>query len=220
MITSVLIPTIKGRENFVNQAKALLNEQTVKPTFIEIIDDEPIYDGVDVAWRYKIGIERCKKNGADVIIFWEDDDWYRYDYIELMLKHWTLSGQPDIFGVQKTIYYNIVKRMFLPINHPGRASMMQTMVTKKFVPDWEAQRDPYVDMYLWKSMVYSKGVIDVPFEDSIAIGIKHGIGLTAGGGHKWNAERFKYQDFDLKFLSSIVDKDSLNFYASFYENRR
>lgn len=201
----------------------MISEQTIKPSFVEIVNDDNIaWDliktrpEIDVALRYKIGIERCKTKGADIIIFWEDDDWYKYNYIELMLKHWVLAGKPTIFGISRTIYYNIVKRMFRPLNHPGRASMMSTIVTKDFEPKWNYDHDPFVDMFLWKSNDFSKGTIDIPFDKSIAIGIKHGIGSTAGGGHKWPAEKFPYSDKELIYLSNIIDKDSLIFYEKFY----
>lgn len=215
----VLIPTIKGREPFLRQAISLIEEQTYQPKQVIIVDDEPEVPGIDVAWRYLKGIERCKKAGADIIIFWEDDDWYKYNYIELMIKHWILQGHPFIFGLRKTIYYNIVKRKYLLIEHPGRASMMSTMVTKEFMPNWNEEHDQYVDMTLWKQRV-PKSTMDNPFESPIAIGIKHGIGSTAGGGHKWQDNKFPYGDQNLTYLSSIVDKDSLNFYSAFYGKTR
>ena len=90
-----------GREKFLHQAIALISEQTYQPSIIEIVQDPPIYKIPDVAWRYKIGIERCKQKGADVIIFWEDDDWYKYTYIESMIKHWIMKGNPAIFGISR-----------------------------------------------------------------------------------------------------------------------
>jgi hypothetical protein len=217
MTTAVLIPTIKGREQFLQQAKNLISEQTITPSFIEIVDDEQRnLKVVDVAWRYKIGIQRCLKKGADVIIFWEDDDWYKYNYIELMLKHWVMKGSPDVFGISRTIYYNIVKRKYMFMDHPDRASMMSTMVTKNFKPKWEDKQNPFVDLLIWKESEYKKRTWDIPFEKSIAIGIKHGIGLCAGGGHRWRDEKYPYDDSNLRFLSFIVDKDSLNFYSNFY----
>lgn len=216
MTIAVLIPTIEGREKFLKQALNLISEQTVQPTFIEIVDYKPVSPGIDVALRYKVGIERCQMKNADVIIFWEDDDWYKYNYIELLLKNWVLCGQPDIFGLSKTIYYNIVKRKYLLIDHPGRASMMSTMITKNVIPNWEDSHNQFVDLELWKNSTSTKGTMDNPFDKPIAIGIKHGIGLTAGGGHKWGDDKFPFSDLDLTFLSSIIDKDSLNFYATFY----
>ena len=215
MKVAILIPTIAGREKFLHQAIYQISEQSHQPDIIEIIQDLPIYKSPDVAWRYKIGIQRCKQKGADIIIFWEDDDWYRYNYIEMMVKSWIIAGRPDVFGISRTIYYNIVKRKYLLIDHPGRASMMSTMVTKNFIPQWEDDRDPYIDMFIWRGQ-YNKATVDVSYGQSITIGIKHGIGACAGGGHFWTDDKFPFDDKDLEFLSKIIDPDSLRFYSSFY----
>jgi len=216
MNIAILIPTIKGREAFLNQAMTLLSEQTLEPAFIEVVDDIPPFEAKqDIAWKYKIGINRCLDRKADLIIFWEDDDWYRYDYIEFMVKHWVLFSSPDVFGLSKTIYYNIVKRKYFPVNHPGRASMMSTLITKNIVPDWEDERDPWVDITLWKKKVPNHA-FDIPFDNLPTVGIKHGIGNCGGGGHFWSDTKFKYDDVDLRFLKSMVDADSLNFYSNFY----
>ena len=80
--------------------------------------------------------------------------------------------------------------------------MMATMVTKDFTPKWDDDRDPYVDMFLWKAN-FKKGTIDIPYDQLITVGIKHGIGARAGGGHFWPDDKFRYDDVDLEFLSEI-----------------
>ena len=220
MNITVLIPTIRGRENFLQHAKSLIAEQTLQPTNIIVVDDEKMINGYDVAWRYLIGIERCKEIGSDVIIFWEDDDWYKYTYIEFLIKNWVLAGMPDIFGIERTIYYNIVKRRYSMFHHSGRASMMMTMVNGNIAPNWLESHNQYVDMALWKHAKHSHKTMDVPFQRPVAIGIKHGIGDCAGGGHAWPKDKFQYIDTDLKFLSSIIDADSLNFYSDFYNGQK
>jgi hypothetical protein len=46
-----------------------------------------------------------------------------------------------------------------------------------------------------------------------SIGIKHGVGLCGGGGHK-NTMWYKNEDPGMKWLASHVDKKSLEFYKS------
>lgn len=220
MKVGVLIPTLKTRSRFLKHSLSLLGEQSYQPTDVLVLDDEPPFKAAnDIAWKYKIGINRLKESGCDLIIFWEDDDWYRYDYIDTMIKNWVLTGKPTVFGISKTIYYNIVKRRYSLLGHNGRASMMSMLVTNDFTPYWEDVRDQYIDMDIWKKSNYKKISSDVmTFAKPLSVGIKHGIGNCGGGGHFWDDKKFQYDDKDLHYLSSVVDPDSLEFYSSFYNN--
>ena len=178
----VLIITRGDRPRFIEHAKFLLSKQTRKPDVIEIVDDKPISNEIDITYRYRIGCERLFKKGCDVIIFWEDDDWYRNDYVQKMTEGWEMSGKPPIFGISTTIYYHALTNKYIHLSHPGRASMMSTMISKEAVINWGNDNYAYTDMVLWQQL---KGV-SVAFDETIAIGIKHGIGLCGGGGHLVN----------------------------------
>ncbi|MES2397943.1 MAG: hypothetical protein V4549_18165 [Bacteroidota bacterium] len=205
----VLVITRGDRPKFLAHSKYLMDQQTIQPDIIEIVDDKPLSDKVDITYRYRIGCERLFKKGADVIIFIEDDDFYRNDYIELMVKNWLENGAPELFGLSTTIYYNLMTNMYTHLSHPGRASMMSTMISKQAKIEWGEDSYAYTDMILWKQL---KGVA-VKLNETIAIGIKHGIGLCGGGGHTLNWGAYNLHDATKEFLRSNVDQKSFEFYA-------
>lgn len=200
----ILVPTRGDRSAFVKFAKVLIERQTVKYHSLLIFDDAPKSELPDITYRYRVGFERLFAAGCDVAFSWEDDDWYAPTYIEKMVSAWMEMGKPDIFGIDTTLYYHLITQKYLQIGHPGRASMMSTMVTKKILDiAWCPDNYSYTDMHIWGKM---KGKA-VTFPQKLCVGIKHGIGLTGGGGHKTDWANYNSQDANYEYLKSIVGKD-------------
>ncbi len=210
MKIGVLIITRGDRPKFLEHAKYLISEQTLQPDIVEIVDDKPLSDKIDITYRYRIGCERLFKKGVDVIIFWEDDDWYSKDYIQLMCSHWIANGQPDVFGLNTTVYYNININKYVLLSHPGRASMMSTMISKEAKINWGKDDYAFTDMVLWQQL---KG-ISIKINETIAIGIKHGTGLCGGGGHVNDWKGYNLDDLKKDFLRMHTDEKSFCFYTS------
>jgi hypothetical protein len=211
MKVGVLIPTRGDRPQFLSHAFYLLERQLLNIDFIEVVNDRPISNQKDITYRYRIGCERLVKRGADIIFFWEDDDYYSNSYLLKMYDAWIENGKPSIFGIGYSIYYHIGLRKWVKLDHPERASAMSTMVTKDIVKfNWPTDSEPYTDLFLWKGI---KGRT-VSFETIEAIGIKHGVGLCGGGGHNRKGW-YLNNDPGLKWLGSKVDDVSLDFYGSF-----
>lgn len=211
----VVIPTRGDRTAFLKQAKELLSKQTLAPDFIEIVDFKPKSNEIDIKKRYEIGCKNLFEKKCDVVIFWEDDDWYSSRYIEIMIAAWVNANKPAIFGIGNSCYYHIFANKYLIINHPGRASMMSTMVTKAILNiDWGIENDAYADVIIWKEL---KGRTFIP-PVRICLGVKHGIGMTGGGGH--DSENFAHYnkiDKERMFLRSVVGTDIL-FYNKLLTN--
>lgn len=206
MKIGVLIITRGDRPKFLEQAKNMLKQQTLQPNEICIVDDEPLSNDIDITYRYRIGFERLKDK-VDVIILWEDDDYYNPKYIETMFTSWVNNGKPELFGLNNTIYYNINNNKYVHLKHGGRASMMSTMISTKAVIEWGDDNYAYTDMVLWKKL---KGVaVDLGI---INMGIKHGTGLCGGGGHVNDWGHYNQVDSDLSFLKSITGNE-FPFYA-------
>ena len=106
MKIGVLIITKGDRPKFLEHAKYLISEQTLQPDVIEVVDEETNL-AIDITYRYRVGCKRLVKKGCDLIIFWEDDDFYKFNYIQTMLSEFINNGRPDIIGIEKTIYYHI-----------------------------------------------------------------------------------------------------------------
>jgi hypothetical protein len=153
MKLGVLIPTRGDRPKFLEHALYLVSQQTQKPDFIEVVDDIPNSNQKDITYRYRVGCDRLVAKGADVIIFWEDDDWYKNNYIQTMIEYWCTCARPEIFGVSFTIYYHLKIRKWLRQNHENRASAMNTLVTKSIVDfNWPDDSESFLDLILWKKL--------------------------------------------------------------------
>lgn len=212
MKIGVLTITRGDRPEFVDHCVGQMKRQSVGPTIHEIMDDKPLTEGVDITYRYRIGTQRLFDKGCDVVLFCEDDDYYSRKYVELMMRSWLANGRPHVFGLNKTIYYNIRNSKFANLTHPGRASMMSTMVSKHAVINWGDDNYAYTDMILWQQSK-SKLAVDL---GPICVGIKHGVGLCGGGGHDVNWIRFHGHDENHVYLKSLIDEKSYNFYSKWF----
>jgi hypothetical protein len=212
MAVGVIIPDRGDRPQFLKHLFFMLDRQTVKPDFIELVNYKATSKAPDLTPRIRFGFDSLKKKGCDVVLIMENDDFYSEDYIETMLFLWELNGKPEIFGTNSTIYYHIGKREFRKLEHEGRASLMNTLISTKADIQYPNDSEVYLDMFIWKQL---KGVAVDPCR-VISIGIKHGFGLCGGNGH--NGMQFKNKDKDLSFLSSKVDPISLEFYKSFFND--
>jgi len=147
----------------------------------------------------------------DLLFFIENDDWYRSDYIELMLKYYERAKSPDIFGIGYTMYYHLGLRKYFTFIHPSRASMMNTCLRTKLprlMAEWKngtAEPRKFLDMYLWNII---KGTTVSP--PVISLGIKHGVGVAGGSGHNSLMERYIKEDNG--FLKATLDEESFSFY--------
>lgn len=211
MRIGVLIPTRGDRPELLGFATKQIEGQSRKPDEVIIIDEPPKNEKPDITYRYRIGCERLK-NKVDAILFWEDDDYYRHDYIERMERAFVERPSADIIGANSTVYYNIVTRKWAEFRHPGRASMFSTGIRTRSLDKlkWCEDSYSYTDLHLWKSL--SGVAFDSP--GRIAIGIKHGIGLTGGGGHVSNWRAYDKYDPRYEDLLNMTDETAVNFYSS------
>jgi len=213
MKIGVLIPT-RDRPEFLSHAIYLLENQSLTPDVVEIVDDKTDFDFPDVTWRYRTGFERIK-NKCDLVFCWEDDDWYHWDYLNTMYRMWLAYGKPSMMGLDTTIYYHIVKRMYVKLVHGGRSSMMSMTISSDCAVPFCDDSYQYLDYHLWRTYKGSKKAIHIP--RIINVGIKHGLGKFAGGGHNKYAIYDKL-DYGATFLKSIIaDRESFERYAKLFE---
>lgn len=176
---AVVIPT-RDRPQFLDFAFQQILLQTKQPDIIEIIDYPPKSNEKDITQRYRVGVLQAVAKGADVIIFWEDDDYYQLDYIEYMVKQWHLNNKPLIMGIEYTYYYHLKYGVHYK-HHKGRASMFCTVVSKDAINQlWPEDYVAFTDLFIWGGW---RNTVLLNPERIMAIGIKHGIGLSGGKGH-------------------------------------
>lgn len=212
MKVGIIIPDRNDRPDFLGNCLRMIAAQTLRPVIVELVNDKPISDNVDITWRYKLGYERFWKHDVDVIALMENDDWYAPEYLEVMVNAWNNHGRPDIFGTAYTIYYHLKLRSYFKFNHDERASAMNTLLKPHLVFPWCVDHEPFTDVYLWDTL---KGVTFKP-EKHISVGMKHGVGMSGGRFHTDRLHRFK--ESDNGFLEATLDKESFEFYTNLFKN--
>jgi hypothetical protein len=210
MRIGVIIPDRGDRNEFLKNCTRMINNQTLHPVRVELVDDQPINDKCDITWRYRKGYSKFKKGDIDVIAFMENDDWYDSQYLELMVKGWEENGRPDLFGTSYTIYYNLILKKYFKFNHMQQASAMNTFIKPELVFTWPQDHDPYTDQWLWTSGNIKNRVIWEP-PRVLSVGMKHGIGKTGGMFHTDKFSRFTEPDNG--FLQQTLDQESFKFYS-------
>lgn len=120
VVIALVMPTRmeKQRIPLIKYAGVQQAKQTLQPEIIEVIDYAPKDSSKkDVTERYRFGYERAEKKGADLVLAWEDDDWYDKNYINVMVNAWVKAGKPVLIGIAQTLYYNIFNQKYLTLKH-------------------------------------------------------------------------------------------------------
>lgn len=203
---AVIIPTRGDRNKFLDHAIEMINGQTVKPEDVVIVDFEPDGDVLDLTERYRKGYEMAK--GYDVVIPWEDDDYYQPTYLETVLKLWEQHPELELIGAKHTTYYHIFNKKYKVIPTKAHSSMMNTSIKGGLDIDWPADNTVFLDLLLWGSM---KGKL-FDFGDQ-CVGIKHGVGVCGGRGHSSNL--CDVADPDGRYLRQLTDQESFEFYTTY-----
>lgn len=212
MKIAVLIPDRGDRPEFLKNCIRMVSTQTLRPSHIEIVNDDPLSSACDITYRYRIGYDRLRGKGFDLIAFMENDDWYSPYYLHKMGEYWKKEGSPKMIGTGSTIYYHLQKRSYFTMYHTTRSSAMNTCIVPDMDFDWCADSEPYTDIHLWERI---PGKIINP-SDILSIGIKHGVGLCGGSMHVDRMHRYKDADPDYSFLKKHLDSESFEFYSNYF----
>lgn len=170
-----------------------------------IIDYPPKNDRPDLWERFKEGVIEAHEKGVEWLYIFEDDDYYKEAH-SLVLSP---KSDEDIRGVSMSIYYHIMKRGYKIIKHENRSSLYNTAFKPSAILPFLEQDENtvFVDIELWK---YARKKLKCSFADSItSLGIKHGLGVCGGIGHKMNSYT---PDSHMIFFGKHVDKASKRFY--------
>jgi hypothetical protein len=201
-----ITPTRGDRPQFLEFCKHQLSRMKVKPDHSYFIDFPPASSFPDLTPRVKEGLRQAKLDGFEYAFIVEDDDYYSPDYFERM----DINGH-DFIGGLRTTYYNIKTKRYQHLHHDGRSSLFTTgfkiSALDKFPWDKIKDTDVRLDIHLWEHARRSPR----KYATSGAVGIKHGTGLCAGGGH---FKEFKIADPDMAWLSQNVDSEALIFYKT------
>jgi len=225
MNIAVIIPDRGDRPQFLERCLMMMERQTLKPAHIELVNEPPAGEGVDITWRYRVGYERLRNQGFDLIAFIENDDYYSDGYLEYMAGQWIKNGKPDLLGLNHTIYWHITWRRWFVLKHPRRSNAMNTCIVPGLHVQWPLDHDPYTDVWLWNRWEFTKtspthstplrvtsqGESDLPVRKVVLVpdkeyclGIKHGVGLCGGKNHVDGIKRYVNDDADGAWLRGVV----------------
>ena len=214
MKVSVIIPTTGERPQFVDHALRMVSRQTYRDNIIETT----VVQNADktrptLVENVRKGYEEAE---GDLVVIWEDDDYYRDDYIETMVKSW--EPGLEVLGVNHSTYYHLGALKLRTMIHPDRSSLMNTVLKAKLTEiPWDG--DIFLDMRIWKA-VHDKVLKGKLINEQKAIGLKHGIGRSGGRAHDpdFFIPNKSQDDPDMNFLRGFIgDREILAFYLSIHE---
>jgi hypothetical protein len=204
---AVIIPDRNDRPEFTANCFRQLERMTLKPDKIYHMDMPPLGPGYDLVDRINQGASLAGQAGFDLCFIIENDDYYPADYFEQYAPYF---NDYHFFGQEYSDYYNLKNQTHNRFIHPHRASLFTTgfKISALNNFDWPDNSKPFLDIPLWHYARHKKR----KFVDTGAIGLKHGLGLCGGKGHRMNWP--KNYDLDMNWLKKSVDKESFEFYKS------
>lgn len=210
MTFAAIVPDRNDRKELTDQCFRQLGRMTVKPDKVYHINYHPESEGYDLKTRLHRGYILAKADGIDWIFITENDDAYNSDYFEKFLPY---MDKYDFIGQATTIYYHLGARVWREQNHVHRSSLFTTAFRVSAMAnfDWAGARMTFVDLDIW---TYARRKGNCKFIQTGAIGIKHGIGLCGGIGHKQTTGN---KDSEMLWLKERVDQSSFEFYKGLSE---
>jgi len=164
------------------------------------VDYPPFGNSFDLIERIKTGIKQAKHWGFTKAFIVENDDWYSPEYFK--------PFDEDFVGYSDTIYYHIKNKTWEQTFHAQHSSLFSTafkiaaMATFK----WPRPDSVFLDIGIWKYAINYKFRLE---KENPNIGIKHGMGLCGGMGHR---QTFPFKDYEMKWIKSKVDEQSFELY--------
>lgn len=204
-----IIPDRNDRPELTEFCLKQLRRMSNYPDKVYHINYTPLSEGYDLIDRIQEGVRLAYADGIDWCCIVENDDFYPANYFDRLSVNFE---RHDFIGDQLTTYYNLKNLTHKTFNHPHRSSLFTTAFRISALNnfDWPVSENPFLDIELWKHARFRRRT----FINTGAIGIKHGIGLCGGKGHKMHMSN---HDQNLEWLSSHVDEMSFQFYKEMIE---
>jgi len=164
---------------------------------------EPSDHRFDLIERIQKGVKQAKSEGYKKAFIVENDDWYSLEYFQ--------PFDFDFVGYSDTIYYHIKSKTWEHTFHSKHSSLFTTAFKLDALDGfkWPRPDAVFLDVELWKHAMNSPRLRYSLKQTNPCIGIKHGMGLCGGMGHR---QTFPFKDYDMKWLESKVDSESLELY--------
>jgi hypothetical protein len=200
---AVIIPDRNDRPELTKHCFWQIQRMTRKPDEIIHVNYPPISQDMDLAERVHNGVMAAKSKGYELVFIMENDDFYPSDYFE---RFGDMKG--DFFGDDLTFYYNLRNRTFQSFPHAGRSSFFTSGFRVSTIQKFQFTGNQFLDKRMWEYA--ADRCLKRTFVHTGAVGIKHGVGLCGGKGHKMNLRNI---DQNMNWLRDRVDSESFSFYS-------
>jgi len=176
----------------------------------------PIWNGQNTQSRnLSVGLDAMEGNCKDIeaIFVIEDDDYYKYIYIERMLQH--LTGFWAC-GEMNTIYYNVQHRRYADNNNRQHSSLFQIAFTSEALPIFRtAVSAQWIDAHFCSIMPKDKLNL---FNDGIlSVGMKGMPGRRGIGAGHTRMDRHP-MDYNGNYLKSLIGEQDAKYYERYYSD--
>jgi hypothetical protein len=134
----------------------------------------------DPKWTLNLNMEVALNNVlGDVVLFWEDDEYYAERYIESFVSKFQEKGCMAV-GLARSKYYHLPSRTYHVHPNAEHASLAQSAIHKDFIDPLKSVLDgsPFIDVRLWeyiRQKEEKRGSWRAPFP-------KEGVSLNGGTG--------------------------------------
>lgn len=208
---AIIVPDRGDRPEFTERCKKQIDAFNCNEhAFTVYVDFSPVGTMPDLVERVYDGINYAKDGGVDFVFIVENDDAYPFNYLSKM-------GDPedfDFIGCEHSYYYNLRNLTWQRFDHQHRSSLFNTgfRISAMDGFPWEQlirHNDVFLDIEIWK-WARRRNRRKIKFVESTgSIGIKHGIGLCGGKGHRMEMIN---KDPAMSWLKARVEADSFEFY--------
>jgi 2-polyprenyl-3-methyl-5-hydroxy-6-metoxy-1,4-benzoquinol methylase len=202
MLVSCIMPTY-NRRSFVPRAIELFLGQTYAEKELIVLDDgdDRVADIIparnDIRYialpsRLNVGAKRnlaCREARGDLILHWDDDDWYAPRRIETQVKA-LVESQADIAGLDRLLYFDPAANLAWQYSYPRNAKRWaggNTLCYRKAF--WNSHRFPEVmigedSRFVWSASAGKLVTID---DESLVVGFIHGSNVSPKEvrGERW-----------------------------------
>lgn len=226
MKLSVITPTGDRPEAF-RLCELWMSRQTRKPDEWIVIDDgwAPIEAEFSTATQVIRPRELWSKENTqaknlliglaaatgDVIVFIEDDDAYRADYLAHMVN--LIECGADIAGETRSIYYHMPSAQWLQNENIEHASLCQTVISRRMAgcfADLLQYNHSFYDVLLWQTANVRRNGWHGVLEDyqGLCLGVKGMPGRKGiGSGHRPNSQYWNKDDEQFSKLKEVIGDD-------------
>lgn len=171
------------------------------------------------------GLALVTAGDESIVIFIEDDDWYRADHIENLLE--LFAGRPNAWAAGDTMqrYYNVPERLYRSFDNVG-ASLCQTGIRGAAVPILKeaifecAERASYgIDGAFWRRLTQAQRSTRYGIETVVGIkGLPGQVGL--GIGHRPSPRSWALDDAARSVLTAWIGPVDTQIYVDLLEAQK